>query len=93
MAALKNRALTWGCPYKLPDGFCIVARAEKNQDKNTGTGDNLGFEAKLRQAVVIRKQDRGPKFLRLANALSALYPKDSEEKRLLDAMLLAVPRG
>jgi uncharacterized membrane protein len=31
-------------------------------------------------------------FLRLANALSALYPRDSEEKRLLDAMLLAVPR-
>jgi adenine-specific DNA methylase len=36
--------------------------------------------------------DRGPDFLRLANALSALYPRDSEEKRLLDAMLLAVPR-
>ena len=36
--------------------------------------------------------DRAPDFLRLANALSALYPKDSEEKRLLDAMLLAVPR-
>ena len=36
--------------------------------------------------------ERGPDFLRLANALSALYPKDSEEKRLLDAMLLAVPR-
>ncbi len=34
--------------------------------------------------------DRAPDFLRLANALSALYPKDSEEKRLLDAMLLAV---
>ena len=30
---------------------------------------------------------------RLANSLSALYPKDSEEKRLLDAMLLAVPRN
>ena len=29
---------------------------------------------------------------RLANALSALYPKGCEEKRLLDAMLLAVPR-
>jgi hypothetical protein len=27
-----------------------------------------------------------------ANALSALYPKESEEKRLLDAMLLAMPR-
>lgn len=38
------------------------------------------------------EQDRGPEFLRLANALSALYPRDSEEKRLLDAMLLAVPR-
>jgi hypothetical protein len=38
------------------------------------------------------EQERGPDFLRLANALSALYPKDSEEKRLLDAMLLAVPR-
>jgi hypothetical protein len=30
--------------------------------------------------------------LRLAKALSALYPKESEEKRLLDAMLLAMPR-
>ena len=37
------------------------------------------------------EQDRGPDFVRLANALSALYPKGSEEKRLLDAMLLAVP--
>jgi adenine-specific DNA methylase len=38
------------------------------------------------------EQDRGPDFLRLANASSALYPRDSEEKRLLDAMLLAVPK-
>jgi hypothetical protein len=38
------------------------------------------------------EQDRGPDFLRLANALSGLYPRDSDEKRLLDAMLLAVPR-
>jgi hypothetical protein len=33
-----------------------------------------------------------PDFLCLANALSVLYPKDSKEKRLPDAMLLAVPR-
>ena len=33
----------------------------------------------------------GPEFLRLANALSALYPRGSKEKRLLDGMLLAVP--
>jgi len=38
------------------------------------------------------EQGRGPDFLCLANALSALYPIGSEEKRLLDAMLLAVPR-
>jgi hypothetical protein len=44
------------------------------------------------RALLRAEQERGPDFLRLANALSALYPKDSEEKRLLDAMLLAVPR-
>jgi adenine-specific DNA methylase len=44
------------------------------------------------RALLKAEQDRGPDFLRLANALSALYPKESEEKRLLDAMLLAVPR-
>jgi hypothetical protein len=44
------------------------------------------------RALLKAEQERGPDFLRLANSLSALYPKDSEEKRLLDAMLLAVPR-
>jgi putative DNA methylase len=44
------------------------------------------------RALLQAEIQRGPDFLRLANALSALYPRDSEEKRLLDAMLLAVPR-
>lgn len=44
------------------------------------------------RVLLATEQDRGPDFLRLANALSALYPRGSEEKRLLDAMLLAVPR-
>ncbi|MCL6508077.1 MAG: hypothetical protein K6T59_13735, partial [Bryobacteraceae bacterium] len=44
------------------------------------------------RALLKTEQERGPHFLRLANALSALYPKGSEEKRLLDAMLLAMPR-
>ena len=44
------------------------------------------------RALIAAEQDRGPAFLRLANALSALYPRPSQEKRLLDAMLLAVPR-
>lgn len=50
-----------------------------------------GQAAGLR-ALLEAETRRGPGFLRLANALSALYPKDSEEKRLIDAMLLAVPR-
>jgi adenine-specific DNA methylase len=45
----------------------------------------------LRELLFYEQQWR-PDFLRLANSLSALYPKGSEEKRLLDAMLLAVPR-
>ncbi len=44
------------------------------------------------RALIKAEQERGPDFLRLANALSALYPRGSSEKRLLDAMLLAVPR-
>ena len=51
-----------------------------------------GGQANALRALIKAEQDRGPDFLRLANALSALYPKESEEKRLLDAMLLAVPR-
>jgi adenine-specific DNA methylase len=51
-----------------------------------------GGRANALRALLKAEQDRGPDFLRLANALSALYPKGSEEKRLLDAMLLAVPR-
>jgi hypothetical protein len=51
-----------------------------------------GGQANALRELIKAEQQRGPDFLRLANALSALYPKDSEEKRLLDAMLLAVPR-
>jgi adenine-specific DNA methylase len=51
-----------------------------------------GGQANALRVLIKTEQERGPDFLRLANALSALYPKGSEEKRLLDAMLLAVPR-
>ncbi len=44
------------------------------------------------RSMLQAEQERGPEFLRLANSLTALYPRGSEEKRLLDAMLLAVPR-
>ena len=48
----------------------------------------LGRTRALR-ALLQAEQEHGPDFLRLANALSALYPRSSDEKRLLDAMLLA----
>ena len=44
------------------------------------------------RALIKTEQDRSPDFLRLANALSALYPRECEEKRLLDAMLVNVGR-
>ena len=44
------------------------------------------------RTLIKAEQERSPDFLRLANALTALYPRVSREKRLLDAMLLAVPR-
>ncbi len=48
--------------------------------------------SKALRTMLKGEMQRGPDFLRLANALSALYPRTSEEKRLLDAMLLALPR-
>lgn len=51
-----------------------------------------GGQANALRMLIKFEQDRGSDFLRLANALSALYPSWSEEKRLLDAMLLAAPR-
>ena len=51
-----------------------------------------GGRASALRALLKAEMDRDPDFLRLANALSALYPRGSEEKRLLDAMLLAVAR-
>ncbi len=51
-----------------------------------------GGHANALRAMIVAEQERSPDFLRLSNALSALYPRGSREKRLLDAMLLAVPR-
>lgn len=48
--------------------------------------------ANVLRTLIGAEQDRGPDFLRLANALSALYSRRSQEKRQVDAMLLAVPK-
>ena len=59
---------------------------------HTGMLLQAGGRTNALRALVQAEKERGPDFLRLSNALSALYPRGSEEKRLLDAMLLAVPR-
>lgn len=51
-----------------------------------------GGRANALRALLSVERERGPAFLRLANALSALYPRESTEKRLIDAVILAVPR-
>jgi len=50
-----------------------------------------GQTTALRELLFYEQHYR-PEFIRVSNSLSALYPKDSEEKRLLDAMLLAMPK-
>ncbi len=44
------------------------------------------------RSLLKEEQDRSPEFLRLANALSPLYPTGSWEKQKLDAMLQALPK-
>ena len=59
---------------------------------HTGMLFQAGGQTNALHALLKAERECGPDFLRLSNALSALYPRGSEEKRLLDAMLLAVPR-
>ncbi len=63
-------------------------RGELRVKGTTATGDWI---KKSRPANALRALI-GSDFLRLANALSALYPQGCNENRLLDAMLLALPR-
>ena len=49
-------------------------------------GDSIALKSLLRQ-----ESERGPNFIRLGNALSTLYPRNSREKRVLDAVLLIFP--
>ena len=44
------------------------------------------------RALPKAEQERGLDFLGLADALSILYPNESEENRLLETMFLAMPR-
>lgn len=79
----------------------VVGAAEPAAPKEATTLDRVhaamllqaGGRTNALRALIKAEQERSPDFLRLANALSALYPPGCEEKRILDAMLLAVPRN
>jgi hypothetical protein len=92
----------WGqaCIYAFSISHTHETMERSSRKKLAHSGDRIHAAMLLQasgqtnalRALLKAEQDRGPDFIRLANAFSALYPKQSEEKRLLDAMLLAMPR-
>ena len=78
---------------EVSDGNLAAAREATTLDRvHAAMLLQAGGRTNALRALLKAERQRGPDFLRLANALSALYPKGTEEKRLLEAMLLAAPR-
>jgi putative DNA methylase len=83
------------CPDPLPEGggeHKLTWGATTLDRVHTAMLLQAAGRANALRALLRSEVERGPDFLRLANALAALYPKGSEERRLVEAMLLAVPR-
>lgn len=92
-SAVRERRPRYGDADDVSDELSATTPGTTTLDRvHTGMLLQAGGRTAALQALVQGEQERGPDFLRLSNALSALYPRGSEEKRLLDAMLLAVPR-
>ena len=103
---VRGAALVFACIGPALEIFSRCRAVETPEGRAVGLGEYLEKvwevvgRAALEQVLgtaearglIAAEQDRGADFLRLANALSALYPRGSREKRLLDAMLLAAPR-
>ena len=91
--AVRERRPRYGDTARTSDDRSATAPATTTLDRvHTAMLLQAGGRTDALRALVQAERERGPDFLRLSNALSALYPRGSEEKRLLDAMLLAVPR-
>ena len=90
--AVRERPPRYGDVDRADDRSAAGPGATTLDRVHTGMLLQAGGRTNALRALVQAEQERGPDFLRLANALSALYPRGSNEKRLLDAMLLAVPR-
>ena len=90
--AVRERPPRYGDADRANDRAAGTPDATTLDRVHTGMLLQAGGRTNALRALVHAERERGPDFLRLSNALSALYPRGSEEKRLLDAMLLAVPR-
>ena len=90
--AVRERTRRYGDADRADDRSAAGPGATSLDRVHAGMLMQAGGRTNALRALVQAEQERGPDFLRLANALSALYPRGSEEKRLLDAMLLGVPR-
>ena len=92
-SAVRERRPRYGDADEVSDERSATTPGTTTLDRvHTGMLLQAGGRTNALRALVQAEKERGPDFLRLSNALSALYPRGSEEKRLLDAMLLAVPR-
>ena len=91
-SAVRERPPRYGDADRAVDRSAGAPDATTLDRVHTGMLLQAGGRTNALRALVQAERERGPDFLRLSNALSALYPRGSEEKRLLDAMLLAVPR-
>ena len=90
---VRERQPGYGAAGDPADGRSTATAGATTLDRvHTGMLLQAGGKTNALHALVRAERERGPDFLRLSNALSALYPRGSEEKRLLDAMLLAAPR-
>jgi adenine-specific DNA methylase len=78
---------------EVSDGSLAASREATTLDRvHAAMLLQVGGRTNALRALLKAEQERGSDFLRLANAFSALYPRGSEEKRLIDAMLMAMPR-
>ena len=90
--AVRERPPRYGDADRADDRAAGARDATTLDRVHTGMLLQAGGRTNALRALMQAERERGPDFLRLSNALSALYPRGSEEKRLLDAMLLAVPQ-
>ena len=91
--AVRERRPTYGDDDGSSEDRTVASASATTLDRvHTGMLLQAAGQTNGLRALLKAERERGPDFLRLSNALSALYPRGSEEKRLLDGMLLAAPK-